>query len=173
MSETELTPRIARRFDDAASVSEVNAAVEPAVKSSGRQGERASPLSGSYPIHRRNPAENQRQSFGANIPIERWFARFAVRVGGQIAWLTTCEQGRSLLFRYTSHFVILAVLIGAIGLLGTAKTTSASNLPGRQNNITRVINTSATISTTDDIIYNQFGQGGPIVVDQVNVLPSG
>jgi murein DD-endopeptidase MepM/ murein hydrolase activator NlpD len=172
MSETELPPRTARRFDDAASVSEVNAAVEPTGKSSGRQGSvtpsPALPDSSENPgVH---PAQPERKSFWANIPIERWFARFAVRVGGQIAWLTTCEQGRSLLFRYTSHFVILAVLIGAIGLVGTAKTTSASNSPERQS-ITRVVNTSATISTTDDIIYNQFGQGGPIVIDQINVFP--
>jgi murein DD-endopeptidase MepM/ murein hydrolase activator NlpD len=170
MSETELTPRTARRSDDAASVPEVNAAVVPAVKSSGRQ--RSVTPSQTLPDSSGNPEAKQHQPFGANIPIERWFARFAVRAGGQIAWLTTCEQGRSLLFRYTSHFVILAVLIGAIGLLGTAKTTSASNLPGRQNNnITRVLNTSTTISTTDDIVYNQFGQGGPIIVDQTNVLP--
>ena len=123
-------------------------AVEPAVKSTGRRGlfsRRASPPQTLMPISSENPAKIQpntdRKSFGSNIPIERWFARFAVRVGGQIAWLTTCEQGRSLLFRYTSHFVILAVLIGAIGLVRTAKTTSASNLPERQTtNEARVSN---------------------------------
>jgi len=163
-------------------MSEDNVVVEPAVKSPGRHGlfsRRASPpqpLAGSSENPEKSQLQNGHKLFGSNIPIEHWFAKFAVRVGGQIAWLTTCEQGRSLLFRYTSHFVILAVLIGAIGLLGTAKTTSASNLPQRQS-ITRVLNSSAavstttSVSTTDDIIYNQFGQGGPIVVDQMVVFP--
>jgi len=175
MSKTELSPRTARRLDEAQLASEDNLTVEPAVKSTEQRGlfvHRASlPPAPDTSLSRQIQPQSDHILFGANIPIERWFARFAVRAGGQIAWLTTCEQGRSLLFRYTSHFVILAVLIGAIGLLGTAKTTSASNLPGRQNNITRVLNTTAAISATDDIIYNQFGQGGPIVVDQTNVLP--
>ncbi|GEM_PF-142623 len=182
MSETQLTSRVARRLDDAQPVSEDKIAVEPAVKSTGQRGlfsRRASP-----PQILADPLENPEKiqpqtrpkSFGANIPIERWFARFAVRVGGQIAWLTTCEQGRSLLFRYTSHFVILAVLVGAIGLVSTAKTTSASNFPERRTftngvNVSGVFSTTDTISTTDEVNYNQFGQGGPIVVDQTDVLP--
>ncbi|NTU63181.1 MAG: M23 family metallopeptidase [Chloroflexi bacterium] len=108
---------------------------------------------------------------GQHIPIERWFARFAVRVGGQLAWLTTCEQGRSLLFRYTSHFVILAVLIGAIGLVSTAKTTAAANgSTGRPAN-TRVLNTVTVSTSSGDENYNLMGQGGPIVVDQIVVAP--
>ncbi len=174
MSETQLTPRVAHRLDDAQLMSENKIAVEPAVKSTARRGlfsRRASPApaldaSSSQEIQ----PNTDRKSFGANIPIEHWFARFAVRVGGQISWLTTCVQGRSLLFRYTSHFVILAVLISAIGLVSTAKTTSASDLPERQA-ITRVVNISTTNNLPDEVIYNQFGQGGPIVVDQTNVLP--
>jgi murein DD-endopeptidase MepM/ murein hydrolase activator NlpD len=185
MSETQLNPRVAHRLDDAQPVLGDKIAVEPAQKNTGRRelfSRRASPSpvlgASSAP---ENPVEIQsntdRKSFGSNIPIERWFARFAVRVGGQIAWLTTCEQGRSLLFRYTSHFVILAVLIGAVGLVSTAKTTSASNLPVPRTLTNGVsfsssaISTTGAISTTDDVIYNQFGQGGPIVVDQVNVSP--
>jgi murein DD-endopeptidase MepM/ murein hydrolase activator NlpD len=176
MSETELTPRAARRLDDAQPVSEDNVAVEPAMKSTGRRelfSRRVSPPQ-TLADPSENPAKIQPQTghnlFGANIPIERWFARFAVRVGGQIAWLTTCDQGRSLLFRYTSHFVILAVLIGAIGLVSTAKTTSASDLPERQTT-TRVLNAPSTTSAPDEAIYNQFGQGGPIIVDQLIVFP--
>jgi murein DD-endopeptidase MepM/ murein hydrolase activator NlpD len=184
MSKIDLTSRAARRLDDTQSVSEDHAAVEPAAKSTGRRGlfsRRASPT---FVLNASSSQENSgkiqpdraRKSFGSNIPIERWFARFAVRVGGQIAWLTTCEQGRSLLFRYTSHFVILAVLIGAIGLVSTAKTTSASNFPERRTftngvNASSAFSTTGTISTTDDIIYNQFGQGGPIMVDQLDVVP--
>ena len=85
---------------------------------------------------------------GQHVPIERWFARFAVLVGGKLAWLTTCEQGRSLLFRYTSHFVILAVLVGVIGLVSTAKATSAADNPaGRPANL-RVLNAAVTPPTS-------------------------
>jgi murein DD-endopeptidase MepM/ murein hydrolase activator NlpD len=177
MSKIELTSRVARLLKDIQSVSEDNIAAEPVVKSTGRRGlfsRRASPSLvrdvTSAPDFSEKIQPNTGKWFGSHIPVERWFARFAVRVGGQIAWLTTCDQGRSLLFRYTSHFVILAVLIGAIGLVSTAKTTSASNLPERQA-ITRVLNTSTTTSTPEEVIYNQFGQGGPIMVDQLTVLP--
>jgi murein DD-endopeptidase MepM/ murein hydrolase activator NlpD len=180
MSKTELTSRSARRFDDVQPVSQGNVAEKSAVKRPNGWFSRRAPspeiITGSSDNSEKIHSQTGHKPFGTNIPIERWFARFAVQVGGQIAWLTTCDQGRSLLFRYTSHFVILAVLIGAVGLLGTAKTTSASNLPQRQS-ITRVLNssaavsTTASVSTTDEIIYNQLGQGGPIVVDQMNVFP--
>jgi murein DD-endopeptidase MepM/ murein hydrolase activator NlpD len=109
---------------------------------------------------------------GQHIPIERWFARFAVLVGGKLAWLTTCEQGRSLLFRYTSHFVILAVLISAIGLVSTAKTTSAASGTSSRNVVNSFALTSAPVAGNDSgEVYNSFGQGGPIVVDQIVVAP--
>jgi murein DD-endopeptidase MepM/ murein hydrolase activator NlpD len=104
---------------------------------------------------------------GQHIPIERWFARFAVLVGGKLAWLTTCEQGRSLLFRYTSHFVILAVLISAIGLVGTARTTAAAS-----DSTKRALAVAPPTAPGDnDEFYGSFGQGGPIVVDQIVVAP--
>jgi murein DD-endopeptidase MepM/ murein hydrolase activator NlpD len=184
MNKIELTSRAARRLSDIQPVSEDNLAAEPEVKSTSRRGlfsRRASPSPvldvTSAPDHSEKiqPAPASKW-FGSHIPVERWFARFAVRVGGQIAWLTTCDQGRSLLFRYTSHFVILAVLIGAIGLVGTAKTTSASNLPERRTftngvNVSNAITATNSISTTDDVNYNQFGQGGPIIVDKTNISP--
>ena len=107
-----------------------------------------------------------------NPPLEHWFAQFAVRVGGYLAWLTTCSSGRSLLFRYTSHVVILAVLIGTIGLVSTAQTTRASGLSSAQTR--SLVSNSATtlVGSTSDVNYNDLvGQGGPLVVDQVYVAP--
>jgi murein DD-endopeptidase MepM/ murein hydrolase activator NlpD len=108
--------------------------------------------------------------FGQHIPIERWFARFAVQVGGKLAWLTTCEQGRSLLFRYTSHFVILAVLIGAIGLVTTAKATAAAGSESAKR-LTHSAPVTPPTTPGDNEVYSSFGQGGPIVVDQIVVAP--
>lgn len=88
-------------------------------------------------------------------------------VGGKLAWLTTCEQGRSLLFRYTSHFVILAVLISAIGLVGTARTTAAA---GDSTKRTLAVAPPTTPGDGGEV-YGSFGQGGPIVVDQIVVAP--
>lgn len=106
----------------------------------------------------------------AHVPIERWFARFAVQVGGKLTWLTTCEQGRSLLFRYTSHFVILAVLLGAIGLVGTAKATEAAASTTRLSK--RVVaEAPVAASAAADETYTFIGQGGPIVVDQIFMAP--
>jgi murein DD-endopeptidase MepM/ murein hydrolase activator NlpD len=110
-------------------------------------------------------------SIGQRIPIERWFARFAVLVGGKLAWLTTCEQGRSLLFRYTSHFVILAVLIGALGLVGTAKTTAAAGGAAAKRVVNNVALPPSPPQNDSGEVYNSFGQGGPIVVDQIVVAP--
>ncbi len=111
------------------------------------------------------------RAFGKRIPIERLFARFAVLVGGKLAWLTTCEQGRSLLFRYTSHLVILAVLLGAIGLVGTAKTTSAAGNAGNRLASPRVTTAVDAPPPSNDEIYNLTGRGGPILVDQIVVAP--
>jgi murein DD-endopeptidase MepM/ murein hydrolase activator NlpD len=126
-------------------------------------------------ISAQNPAKIQAAAsrpIGQPIPIERWFARFAVLVGGKLAWLTTCEQGRSLLFRYTSHFVILAVLIGVIGLVSTAKTTSAAGGTSAKHIVNSVALTSSATSGGDSgEVYNSYGQGGPIVVDQIVVAP--
>ncbi len=106
-----------------------------------------------------------------NPPLEHWFAQFAVRVGGYLAWLTTCPTGRSVLFRYTSHVVILGVLLGAIALVGTAQATRASGLSERQAK-GRLVNSAVALSNVvAEENYNLMGQGGPIVVDQVFVAP--
>lgn len=170
MSETHLSPRVARRIDDAQPASKSKAAPEPGVEDPDRQWpplRRAHTLTAS--ISAKKPAQIQvsaSQLIGQRIPIERWFARFAVLVGGKLAWLSTCEQGRSLLFRFTSHFVILAVLIGAIGLIGTARTTAAASSTPRTLAVA-----SPTTAGDGGEVYSSFGQGGPIVVDQVVVLP--
>ncbi len=110
---------------------------------------------------------------GQHIPIERWFARFAVQVGGKLAWLTTCEQGRSLLFRYTSHFVILAVLLGVIGLVSTARTTAAAGISSGNRLVAGgPPPTTSPITSTNSVSDSiSFDLGGPIVVDQVVIAP--
>ncbi|HTP10727.1 MAG TPA: peptidoglycan DD-metalloendopeptidase family protein [Anaerolineae bacterium] len=177
MSETHLTPRVARRIDDAQPASESKAASEPDVHSSSRRWSplRRDPHTPVDSVSVQNPEKVQSSApkpLGQHIPIERWFARFAVLVGGKLAWLTTCEQGRSLLFRYTSHFVILAVLIGAIGLISTARTTAAAS---SEASVKRLVNSAALTppnsSSDGGEVYNSYGQGGPIVVDQIVVAP--
>jgi len=175
MSETHLSPRVARRKDDAQPASES----KPAIDGGHPTGRR-------WPSFRRtasalvdaNSARNSDQiqaatsrPIGQHIPIERWFARFAVLVGGKLAWLTTCDQGRSLLFRYTSHFVILAVLIGAIGLVGTAKITSAAGGTSAKHVVNSAALTSSAAAGDSSEVYNSYGQGGPIIVDQIVVAP--
>ena len=175
MSETHLSPRVARRSDDAQPASESKPATEPGAPSAGRQWPsfRRSSHTPVDSISAQNPGQTQAAApkpIGQHIPIERWFARFAVLVGGKLAWLTTCEQGRSLLFRYTSHFVILAVLLSAIGLVGTVRTTSAAGSEPK-----RLVNSAALTPPTapgdSGEVYGSFGQGGPIVVDQIVVAP--
>ncbi len=176
MSETHLSPRAARRSDDAQPTSESNPAIDGAQASRRWPSfKRAAPASAdvnSAPKIEQTQAADP-QPIGHRFPIERWFARFAVLVGGKLAWLTTCEQGRSLLFRYTSHFVILAVLISTIGLISTAKITAAA---GGDPSAKRLINSAAPLTPPNAAsdgseVYNSYGQGGPIVIDQIVVAP--
>jgi murein DD-endopeptidase MepM/ murein hydrolase activator NlpD len=178
MSETHLSPRVARRNADAQPAPESLTAAKPGNQSTGRRWPSFRPAShgpanstSSETSQQSQPAEAARP-IGQRIPIERWFARFAVLVGGKLAWLTTCAQGRSLLFRYTSHFVILAVLIGAIGLVGTAKTTAAAGGESAARVINNIALPSSALSNDSSEVYNSFGQSGPIVVDQVVVAPA-
>ncbi len=145
--------------------------MEPGVQSPGRRWPSFRRVSQTLIASNSDQIQPAAKLLGQHIPIERWFARFAVLVGGKLAWLTTCEQGRSLLFRYTSHLVILVVLLGAIGLIGTAKTTSAANNPANKSASTRVLNavTAPTLSNDENINLN--GQGGPILIDQIVVAP--
>jgi murein DD-endopeptidase MepM/ murein hydrolase activator NlpD len=175
MRETHLAPRAARRIDDAQPASESNPTTEPGVQNPGRRwpsfGVVFHTSVGSNPAQKSGQIQPvAEQPIGQHIPIERWFARFAVLVGGKLAWLTTCEQGRSLLFRYTSHLVILAVLLGAIGLVGTARTTAAASNPASKPANTRVLN-SITAPASNDEGYILTGQGGPILIDQIVVAP--
>ena len=106
-----------------------------------------------------------------NPPLEHWYAQFAVRVGGYFAWLTTCPSGKSVLFRYTSHLVILLVLIGTIGLVSTAQATRASDLPERQATMNLLNSASPPAGSTADVNYNLLSQNGPIMADQIFIAP--
>lgn len=177
MSETHLSPRVARRNDDAQPVSESDPAAESGVPDAGRRWPffrhvshtSTDSISAKNTELSRRPAKSR--PFGQRIPIERWFARFAVLVGGKLAWLSTCDQGRSLMFRYTSHFVILAVLVGAIGLVSTAKITAAAGGESAKRLVNSVALTTSNLSGDSGEVYGSFGQGGPIVVDQIVVAP--
>jgi murein DD-endopeptidase MepM/ murein hydrolase activator NlpD len=176
MSETHLSPRVARRRDDAVPASESDPTVKPGGEDTARRRsffQRASHTSADTRADKqpeRVPVAAGPKLFDLHLPIERWFARFAVLVGGKLAWLNTCEQGRSALFRYTSHAVILAVLIGAIGLVGTARTTAAAS--GETKRLVNTVALSSSDASGDaNEVYGSFGQGGPIVVDQIVVAP--
>jgi murein DD-endopeptidase MepM/ murein hydrolase activator NlpD len=176
MSESHLSPRVARRSADAQPASESQPAVEGAHPTGRRWPSFSRTASGPADTTSTQKLEQNSAAaakpIGQAIPIERWFARFAVLVGGKLAWLTTCEQGRSLLFRYTSHFVILAVLISAIGLVGTAKTTSAASGTSAKRVVSSAALAAPAASGNDSSeVYNSYGQGGPIVVDQIVVAP--
>ena len=176
MSETHLPSRVARRINDDQPASENAPTAKPGIQNPGRRrpffrhASRASVDSPATPQSGSIQPAVKAKAIGQHIPIERWFARFAVLVGGKLAWLTTCEQGRSLLFRYTSHVVILAVLLGAIGLVGTAKTAAANNTTTRLAN-TRVVAAANLPPAPKDESVNLTGQGGPILIDQVVVVP--
>jgi murein DD-endopeptidase MepM/ murein hydrolase activator NlpD len=176
MNESHLSPRVARRTADAQSAAAGDASAEPDAQQWGwrwpsfrlvfRTPDKSTPTQRAEPIR---PSAAVKP-IGRHIPIERWFARFAVLVGGKLTWLTTCERGRSLLFRYTSHFVILAVLIGAIGLISTAKITAAAGGAAPK----RLLNSAAAPANAGDDtsqVYSSFGQGGPIIVDQIVLVP--
>jgi murein DD-endopeptidase MepM/ murein hydrolase activator NlpD len=164
MSETYLSPRAARRLNDTQQASPGEPAGRSAAKDPNR-GQSILQRTSNTPV-----GSTIGKPLGQHIPIERWFARFAVRVGGQLAWLTTCEQGRSLLFRYTSHFIILAVLIGAILLVGTARTTAASGTSVAKAEISGIKPLAAAAISSEEPPLD-FGQGGPIVVDQIALSP--
>jgi murein DD-endopeptidase MepM/ murein hydrolase activator NlpD len=173
MNETLSSPRAACRSDEDQSAAEGKSSAEPG-STTGRRWpsftRTAHTPADSISVKNSEPKpETQPNPIGPRVPIERWFARFAVLIGGKLAWLTTCDQGRSLLFRYTSHFVILAVLIGAVGLVGSAKTTAAANSDG----VKRLVNSAAPPAAAGDSaeVYSSFGQGGPIVIDQIVVAP--
>jgi murein DD-endopeptidase MepM/ murein hydrolase activator NlpD len=177
MIKTHLSPRVARHTDDAQPVSESAPAAESGAPDISRREPFSRRLSHtpSHSISAKKPDLSKQSAksgpFGQHIPIERWFARFAVLVGGKLAWLTTCDQGRSLLFRYTAHFVILAVLVGAIGLVSTAKTTAAASNGSAKRLVNSVAQTTSNPSGDSSEVYGSFGQGGPIVVDQIVVAP--
>ena len=76
-----------------------------------------------------------------------------------------------MLFRYTSHFVILAVLIGAIALIGTARTTAAAGGESAKRLVNSATQPLTAAPSDSNDVYASYGQGGPIVVDQIVVAP--
>ncbi len=138
--------------------------------SSGRTHRLSAPFTRIGPGADHNPQLQAESADNFNPPLEHWFAQFAVRVGGYLTWLTTCSRGKSVLFRYTSHFVILSVLVAMLGLVGAAQATQASSQPAQEASL-RVVNSVSSAAATGEENYNLMGQGGPILVDQIVIAP--
>ena len=161
MAQTEFTHRAARRL----SPETLEAVVRPDRKPVARR----QPISTPAPTLVGIPQEGKSHeplglssSSSSSDVFEHWVARFAVKFSG-LAWSATSDQAKATLLRLTSHFVILAVIIGAVGI--TAASRSADN--GVSRNV--VTNISKPSSAKDDTNLN--GRGGPILFDQVAVIP--
>ena len=89
----------------------------------------------------------------------RLFARTAVQFS-ETAWLATGNRAKATLLRFTSHIVILAVVVGAVIIAGSAHPQRV--LAGN------VINSVQKPVAADETF---IGQGGPIVIDQLSVSP--
>jgi murein DD-endopeptidase MepM/ murein hydrolase activator NlpD len=109
--------------------------------------------------------------------MEHLVAQFAVQLG-QITWRLNGDQAKATILRYSSHLVILAVLISAVGMASTARAAipaaragrlaAPSGEPGR--NVTfNVLIASQSVTNSEENL-NFVGQGGPILVDQAVVV---
>jgi murein DD-endopeptidase MepM/ murein hydrolase activator NlpD len=169
MSQTELTPRVARRlFPGTAS---------DALVSSIRETPQCANLSETSSATVEVRAESG-STARANLTPERWLAQIAVQLG-QLTWLINGDRARATILRVTSHLVVLAVLIGAVGMAGAARAATPINRAGRQvassgdpgRNVSfNVSPASQTVTNTDENL-TFVGQGGPIQIDQAIVAP--
>ncbi|HZY43531.1 MAG TPA: LysM peptidoglycan-binding domain-containing M23 family metallopeptidase [Anaerolineae bacterium] len=96
-------------------------------------------------------------SFGSLFA--RLFARTAVQFSGT-AWLATGDRAKATMLRFISHIVILAVVLGAAVIAGSTHTPRV--LAGN------TINSVQRPAAADETF---FGEGGPIVIDQLSVSP--
>lgn len=184
MSQTEIVPRTARRLF-AGSSDPAAASIERSIP------KRTVPVVDSQPSQ---PTEQTKSKADRPNPaFEHWVAQVAVRLG-HLAWRATGDQARATLLRVVSHAVILAVLLGAVGVTSAAKPSkipdlregpAAAQQVQQSNEALRNVSFSALpgapspasslaagtpVSTTDENLYFA-GQGGPILVDQTSVAP--
>jgi LysM repeat protein len=158
MSETELAPRrIAHRraqpLAEASAAKSIDARRENTHTPEAPARVTTSVASGSNP----DWVELTPSSF--NSIIARLFARTIVQFG-ETAWLATGDRAKATLLRFTSHIVILAVVLGAAVIAGTAPTQRV--LAG---------NTINSVQKPVAVDETFIGEGGPIVIDQLSVSP--
>jgi murein DD-endopeptidase MepM/ murein hydrolase activator NlpD len=112
------------------------------------------------------------------VALERWLAQAAVQLG-QLTWQINSDQARATILRVTSHLVILAVLIGAVGMAGAARAATPISRAGRQvassgdpgrNVSSSVLLAGQPVTNTEENL-TFVGQGGPILIDQAVVAP--
>ncbi len=161
MSQTEISPRAARRF-----------------------------LAGSdeYSIPRNEPKRTVKPVGSTDKPVsvpadqslvvwEHLIARFAVRFG-HIAWVATSDRGKATVLRFTSHVVLLIVILSAVSIANAAHPARSIDLAGRQANagnsnemynLTFSAAPTTTQSTEENL--NLVGEGGPILIDQATIAP--
>ncbi len=175
MSQTEISPRAARRLFARSS--------DPATASVDRVATRRAALSTET---QSATTTEQPKAEKSNPTFEQFIARAAVRLG-HLTWRVTGDQARSTLLRITSHAVILAVLLGAVGVAGAAKPSKTPDLSEKpaavQQNTEAFRNVSfsalgagvplaaGTPLTSTEENLNFVGEGGPILVDQASVVP--
>jgi murein DD-endopeptidase MepM/ murein hydrolase activator NlpD len=169
MSQTELTPRVARRLF----VRTVGDALVSPIKETPQR----TTLSETSSVNAEASAEPDSMA-RANLVLERWLAQAAVQLG-QLAWQINSDQARATILRVTSHLVILAVLIGAVGMAGAARAATPVAQTGRQvassgdpgRNVSfNVFPTGQPVTNTEENL-TFVGQGGPILIDQAVVAP--
>lgn len=170
MSQTELSPRAARRLFS----NPIGAVfVSPDRETTRRTAALASSIQTDGVKARLNRLTQ------ANLILERRVAHTAVHLG-QIIWLLNSDRARATILRVTSHLIILAVFAGAIGLAGAARASVLTQQGGRltlsqssapAGNVSFTVSPSAqpSIDAEEDLTF--VGQGGPILIDQAVVAP--
>lgn len=169
MSQTELSPRVARRlFSRPTGDAFVSPTRDIAQRTTQSEASAANDEAST------EPGSIER----VNLALEGWLAQAAVRFG-QLAWQINGPEARATILRVTSHLVILAVLIGAVGMAGAARAASPLERAGRQvasagdpnrNFSFNIFPAGQTVTNTEENL-TFVGQGGPILVDQAVVAP--
>lgn len=130
------------------------------------------------------PAAEQIKQLGerANTAWEHLVAGAAVRIG-QMAWAVTSDRTRATLARVTSHLVIIAVLLSAVGIAAASqqaqplypadrpRTLRAASQPPANVTLSLAVSAGQDSSPANEENFNLIGQGGPILVDQSTIAP--
>ena len=134
----------------------------------------------SLSIDAREQAKRQYQMrfsiLSVTMLVEHYVALIAVRFS-DLARSVTSNQARITLM--TSHVIVLAIILGAVGMVGAARAATSIVRAGRQvaapgnpgrNVSINVLPASQTVTNTEENL-TFVGQGGPIQIDQSVVVP--